>query len=59
MFDKNGNVIKLGDIISDKRYRGDTYRIINYKDKLYADNGGRMFPLDSNNENLKRFEIRK
>lgn len=54
--DKNNNEITLGAIISNGHI-GQTYKIIKYKGKLYADNGGDMFPLDSPNWNLKKFNI--
>jgi hypothetical protein len=54
--DKNNNEIKLGSKITNG-YKGQTYKIIEYKNKLYADNGGNMFPLDSPNINLKKFKV--
>lgn len=54
--DKNNNEITLGCRISDG-YKGGIYTVIIYQEKLYADNGGHMFPLDSENYNLKKYVI--
>lgn len=53
--DKNNTEIKLGSKITNGD-DGGTYIVIKYKDELYADNGGNMFPLNSPNWNLKKFK---
>ena len=53
--DKLGNAIKVGDIISDGFNAG--YLIKEIDSKLFADNSGHMFPLDSPNYDLKKFRI--
>lgn len=54
--DKDNREIKEGHIIAGK-HKGQTYNIITFKNKLYADNGSHMFPLDSKEYNLKDFKI--
>ncbi|MDM0974730.1 hypothetical protein QTI93_06005 [Clostridium perfringens] len=56
MKDKNSKEFKLGDIFVGK-YNCEIYKVINYKGKLYAANSGNMFPLDSKERDLSKFEI--
>lgn len=54
--DKNNNEIILGSRITNG-YKGGEYLIIEYKKKLYADNGSHMFPLDSKNYDLTKYKV--
>lgn len=55
MLDKKGIEIKLGDIISNKFTK---YKVIEYKNKLHADDGSHMFPIDSENERVSiKYEV--
>lgn len=54
--DKNNIEIKLGSKITNG-CKGGIYVVIDYKGKLYADNGGNRFPLDSSNLELKKFKV--
>lgn len=55
MKDKRGVEIKVGDTISNKFTN---YKVVEYEGELHADNGGHMFPLDSENERVwERYKV--